>query len=58
MQPLTVIVLAVLLTAEASHSLTAASERKSETAARAVALRMEDCVSEGRGDPGGCHAGH
>src|ERR1700687_1044379 len=43
-----VVVLAVLLTVRASHSLTAASERKGQSVARAVTVRLEDWLSERR----------
>jgi methyl-accepting chemotaxis protein len=42
------IVLAALLTTKASSSLTAASQRKGISVARAVALRLEDWLSERR----------
>jgi methyl-accepting chemotaxis protein len=43
-----VLVLAILLTARASHSLTSASETKGESQARTVAIRMQDWLSERR----------
>jgi methyl-accepting chemotaxis protein len=43
-----VVVLAALLTTRASHSLTAASERKGQSVARAVTVRLEDWLSERR----------
>jgi methyl-accepting chemotaxis protein len=43
-----VVILSVLLTNQASQSLTSASERKGESVARSVALRMEDWLSERR----------
>jgi len=43
-------VLAVLLTNASSSSLTDAAEHKGETLARAIALRLEDWLSERRGD--------
>jgi methyl-accepting chemotaxis protein len=43
-------VLAVLLTRASSSSLTDSAERKGETLAQAVALRLEDWLSERRGD--------
>jgi methyl-accepting chemotaxis protein len=42
------VVLAVLLTARASRSLTTASERKVQSVARAVTVRLEDWLSERR----------
>jgi methyl-accepting chemotaxis protein len=42
------IVLALLLTAQSSHSLHSAYERKGVSVARAVALRLEDWMSERR----------
>jgi methyl-accepting chemotaxis protein len=44
------VVLAVLLTARSSDSLTDASHAKSESLARAVSLRLEDWVGERRDD--------
>jgi hypothetical protein len=44
------IILAVLLTTKASTSLSVAGESKSEGVARAVTLRVEDWISERRGD--------
>ena len=42
------VVLAILLTTHSSASLSAASERKGESVARAVTLRLEDWLSERR----------
>jgi methyl-accepting chemotaxis protein len=44
------VVLAVLLTTQASASLTAAGKQRGVTIARAVALRLEDWLSERMGD--------
>jgi methyl-accepting chemotaxis protein len=44
------IVLALLLTRQSSSSLADSAERKSETVARAVTLRLEDWLSERRAD--------